>query len=128
MKMAKKKFVIEYEFKSSPNILYDFLSSPNGLSDWFADNVVFSGGIYTFFWGEESAEANLISQKENKLVRFRWIEDQNAAYYFEMEIMEDELTGDIALAVTDFALEEEIREKKLIWNNQIERLTTVLGG
>lgn len=127
-KMAKKKFVLEYEFKSSPKILFGFLSSPNGLADWFADDVNFSNGIYTFHWDKETAKAALVSQKENKSVKFRWLEDDGADYYFEMEILQDELTGDIALSVTDFAIPEDIREKELIWNNQIENLSRVLGA
>lgn len=126
--MEKKKYVLEYEFKSSPKMLYSFLSSPNGLADWFADDVNFSNGIYTFHWDKESAKAALVSQKENKSVRFRWLDDEDSQNYFEMEILQDELTGDIALSITDFAPAEEIREKELIWNNQIENLTRVLGA
>jgi len=127
-KMAKKKFVLEYEFKSSPKVLFGFLSSPNGLSDWFADDVNFSNGVYTFHWDRESARATLVSQKENKLVKFRWLDEGEADYFMELEILQDELTGDIALSVTDFADPEDIREKELIWNNQIENLTRVLGA
>jgi len=126
--MAKKKYVLEYEFKSSPKILFGFISSPNGLGDWFADDVNFSNGVYTFHWDKESAKASLVSQKENKSVKFRWLEDEGEENYFEMEILQDELTGDIALSITDFALPEEIREKELIWNNQIENLVRVLGA
>jgi uncharacterized protein YndB with AHSA1/START domain len=126
--MAKKKYCLEYEFKSSPKVLFGFLSSPNGLADWFADDVNFSNGIYTFHWDRESAKAALGSQKENKLVRFRWLEEEDSENYFEMEILQDELTGDIALSITDFALPEDFREKELIWNNQIDNLTRVLGA
>jgi len=126
--MEKKKFVLEYEFKSSPKILFSFLSTPNGLADWFADNVNFSNGIYTFYWDKESAKAALVSQKENKSVKFRWLEEEDPENFFELEILQDELTGDIALSVTDFAIADDIREKELIWNNQIENLTRVLGA
>jgi uncharacterized protein YndB with AHSA1/START domain len=127
-KMAKKKFVLEYEFKSSPKVLFGFLSTPNGLAEWFADDVNFADGIYTFHWDREIAKAVLVSQKENKWVRFRWVEDENADYFFELEILQDELTGDIALSVTDFALPEDKKEKELIWNNQIDNLSHVLGA
>ena len=126
--MAKKKFVLEYEFKSSPKILYSFLSSPNGLAGWFADDVNFSEGVYTFFWDKETARASLVSQKENKLVKFRWLDEGESEYYFEMEILQDDLTGDIALSITDFAFQDDLKEKELIWNNQIDNLARVLGA
>jgi hypothetical protein len=65
--------------------------------------------------------------KENKLVRFKWVDDDPACY-FEMEILQDELTNDVALGVTDFATEDTIAERKLIWDNQIDYLISVLGA
>ncbi|RYE30352.1 MAG: hypothetical protein EOP42_12360 [Sphingobacteriaceae bacterium] len=123
----KKKFKIEYEIKSSPKILYSFLSEPNGLAQWFADDVNIKDQVYTFSWDGETQNAKLISMKENKFVRFRWTDD-DPQLYFEMEIIQDELTNDVALGVTDFATEESIKEKTMIWNNQIAYLIGVLGA
>jgi len=123
----KKKFTIEYEIKSSPRILFSFLSEPNGLSQWFADEVNIRDHVYTFTWDDESQKAKLCSVKENKSVRFKWLDD-DAQYYFEMEILQDELTNDVALAVTDFATEDAIAERKLIWDNSIDYLISVLGA
>ena len=123
----KKKFNIEYEIKSSPRILYSFLNEPNGLTQWFADDVSVKDQVYTFTWDGEEQTAKLLAAKENKIVRFRWIDD-DPAYYFEMEIIQDELTNDVALSITDFATEDTIGERKLIWNNQVEYLVSVLGA
>jgi uncharacterized protein YndB with AHSA1/START domain len=123
----KKKFNIEYEIKSSPRILYSFLSEPNGLTQWFADDVTVKDQMYTFTWDDEPQKAKLILMKENKLVRFKWMDDEPACY-FEMEIMQDELTNDVALGITDFATEETIAERKLIWDNQVDYLISVLGA
>jgi len=123
----KKKFNIEYEIKSSPRILYSFLSEPNGLTQWFADDVAVKDQIYTFTWDGEQQNAKLVAMKENKLVRFKWIDDDPACY-FEMEIMQDELTNDVALGITDFATEDTIAERKLIWDNQVDYLISVLGA
>jgi len=123
----KKKFTIEYEIKSSPRILYTFLNEPNGLTQWFADDVSVRDQIYTFTWDGEQQKAKLINIKENKLVKFKWIDDEPQCY-FEMEILQDELTNDVALSVTDFAPEDTIAERKLIWDNQIEYLVSVLGA
>jgi len=123
----KKKFNLEYEIKSSPRILYTFLNEPNGLTQWFADDVSIRDSIYTFTWDDEQQTAKLIAIKENKLVRFRWIDD-DPQYFFEMEIMQDELTNDVALAITDFATDDTLAERKSIWDNQIKYLVSVLGA
>lgn len=123
----KKKFTMEYEIKSSPRILYSFLSESNGLSEWFADEVSVRDQVFTFTWDGEQQKAKLLLLKENKLVKFRWIDD-DPQYYFEMEILQDELTNDVALGITDFAPEDAIAERKLIWDNQIEYLISVLGA
>ena len=122
----KKKLKLEYEVKSSPKILFGFLSTPNGLADWFAENVTVAENVFTFFWDRESQKAQLVNFKENKLVKFQWMDDETE--YFELEIVQDELTGDVALSVTDFAYDDELYEKELIWNNQIETLISVLGA
>ena len=123
----KKKFTIEYEIKSSPRILYGFLSEPNGLTQWFADDVSVRDQVYTFTWDGEQQKAKMLASKENKMVRFKWVDDEPQCY-FEMEIMQDELTNDVALSITDFAVEDTISERKLIWDNQIEYLVSVLGA
>lgn len=123
----KKKFNLEYEIKSSPKILYSFLNEPNGLAQWFADDVNVRDHIYTFTWDGEQQKAKLLGSKEFKSVRFKWIDDEPQCF-FEMEIIQDELTNDVALSVTDFAPEENIAERKLIWDNQIDYLISVLGA
>ena len=123
----KKKFTLEYEVRSSPRILYSFISEPNGLSQWFADDVNFSDQVYTFTWDDEQQKAKLVSIKENKLVKFKWLDDEPQCY-FEMEIVQDELTNDVALSITDFTTDELLAEKKLIWDNQIDYLISVLGA
>ena len=123
----KKKFTIEYEIKSSPRILFSFLSEPNGLAQWFADDVNIKDQVYTFTWDGDAQKAKLLTVKENKLVRFKWVDD-DPQFYFEMEILQDELTNDVALSITDFATEDAIAERKLIWDNQIEYLISVLGA
>lgn len=123
----KKKFTLEYEVKSSPRILYSFISEPNGLSQWFADDVIFRDQVYTFKWDDEVQKAKLISIKENKSVKFKWLDDEPQCY-FELEIVQDELTNDVALSITDFSTDETLEEKKSIWDNSIDYLISVLGA
>jgi len=122
----KIKFQLEYEIKSSPKILFSFLIEPNALSQWFADEVTIRENTYTFTWHDDERKAKLINERENKVVRFKWLEDE--PYYFELEILQDELTNDVALMVTDFAYEDQIDDRKLIWDNQIDYLLSVLGA
>ncbi|MBS7564251.1 hypothetical protein KHS38_07520 [Mucilaginibacter sp. Bleaf8] len=123
----KKKFHLEYEIRSSPRILYSFISESNGLSQWFADKVSLRDQIYSFTWDDEVQKAKLLLMKENKLVRFKWLDDDPQCY-FELEIVQDELTNDVALSITDFATEDQITERKQIWDNQIDYLIGVLGA
>jgi uncharacterized protein YndB with AHSA1/START domain len=123
----KKKFTLEYEIKSSPKILFTFLSEPNGLAQWFADDVNVKDQLYTFTWGDEQQSAKLLAVKENRSVKFKWMEDEPHCF-FEMEILQDELTNDVALGVTDFASEDNLKDRKSIWDNQIEYLISVLGA
>ena len=37
-------------------------------------------------------------------------------------------TNDVALSITDFATEDTVSERKLIWNNQVDYLISVLGA
>lgn len=123
----KNKLRLEYELKSSPKILFSYLSSPNGLAQWFAKDVIYKDGYYHFIWDNETLKAKMVLNKENKLVRFKW-EDDDPNTYLEFEILQDELTGDVALAITDFTNEQDLEDKKMIWDNQVEDLIYVLGA
>ena len=122
----KKKIQLEYIINCSPKVLFNRLSTPSGLAEWFADDVRMDGKVFTFIWkgSEEAAELSLY--KENKLVRFTWKEDEHT--YFEFRILQDELTGDVALLVTDFGEDIEKEEIITLWNNHISLLRHVLGS
>lgn len=117
---------MEFGLKSSAKILFSYLSSPNGLAAWFADDVVYKDGFFHFIWDNERLKAKMVANRENKLVRFKWDEDENT--FLEFEILQDELTGDVALSITDFATESEHEDKRMIWHNQVDDLIHVLGA
>jgi uncharacterized protein YndB with AHSA1/START domain len=123
----KKKYELEYSMNTSPEIIYTRLSSPGGLSEWFADDVNVDGDIFTFFWAQTSEQAKVLLMKENKLVRFHWLDDKDSKSFFEFKIAEDELTGDVSLFVTDFADENEKEDSIELWNKQIAELKHVIG-
>lgn len=119
------KMQLEYVVNCSPRVLYAWLSTASGLTEWFADNVKVRGKKFTFVWDGNEQTAEMTIQKENKLVRFNWL---NENYYFEFRISQDELTGDVSLIVVDFAEESELVETKDLWDSQITDLKHKLGS
>lgn len=122
----KSKIQLEYIINCSPKVLFNRLSTPSGLSEWFADDVSINGKEFTFRWKGAEEVAELVMQKENKMVRFSWIDNPDA--YFEFRITQDELTGDVSLIVTDFADNDEREETIGLWNNHIQELKHVVGS
>ncbi len=123
----KKRFELEYSINSSPKVLFNMLSTPGGLSEWFADDVNVQGKQFVFIWDGAEEFADLTNKKENKYVRFKWVDDDDEKAYFEFRINIDELTGDVALVITDFAEEDEIADSMELWDSQISELKHVLG-
>jgi uncharacterized protein YndB with AHSA1/START domain len=124
----KKKITLEYTLNSSPKVIYPRLSTPGGLSEWFADNVNINGNNYSFFWEKTEQKAEILQKKENKYIRFRWIDsDDPESHWFEFRISTDELTGDTALIITDFAEDEDKTGTIELWNSQIAKLKHVIG-
>jgi hypothetical protein len=123
----KKKIVLEYTLNSSPKILYPRLSTPGGLSEWFADDVNLNGNIFFFIWENTEQRAALVQNKDNKYVRFKWLDDTEDSY-FEFRIDTDELTGDVALVITDTVREEDEEDAIVLWDKQIAELKRVLGS
>lgn len=124
----KIKFELEFPIHASPQLLFQYISTPSGLSEWFSDNVNSRGEYFTFIWDGSEEKARLIRKKSGESVKFRWVEDEEENYYFEIRIQVDEITKDVSLMVTDFAEEDEIDEAKMLWENQISDLKQVLGS
>jgi len=127
MAEQKKKIELEYLINTSPVILYIRLSTPSGLAEWFADKVTADGKVFTFVWSGVEEKAEQILRKENKLVRYQWIEEEDNIW-FEFQINVDELTGDVALLVTDHVDIEEVSDSIDLWDKQIDVLKRCLGS
>ena len=121
----KTKYELEYMLNTSPSILFSRLSTPEGLSEWFAEDVRVKGKKYTFVWEGSEQTAEMTLHKENKLVRYTWVDDET---YFEFKITRDELTGDVSLLIVDFAEDGEQDETRELWNTQIADLKHILGS
>jgi uncharacterized protein YndB with AHSA1/START domain len=124
----RQKYELEYTLNCSPKVLFSRLSTPEGLSEWFADNVTAANNLYIFSWNKTESRARLTSVKENKLVRFDWVDsDDKDTNYFEFKIIVHDLTGDLALMITDFAEPDEKEDAIYLWDTQINDLKRVLG-
>ena len=123
----KTKYELEYTLNTSPNFLYSRLSTPEGLSEWFADDVNLKKGKFHFVWEGAEQEASVVQKKTNKFIRFHWEDDEDQEHYFEFRIRTDELTGDVALLITDFAEEDEKDDAIDLWDTQIAELKHAIG-
>jgi uncharacterized protein YndB with AHSA1/START domain len=126
--MNKKKFTIEYQLRSaSVNVLWNSISTPLGLSEWFADGVTVKDNEYTFTWEQNDQTAYIVQSKQNVFIQFQWEEDHDTEYYFELKIVMLEVTGGLALLITDFAEQGEEADLVMLWNKQIEVLRRKTG-
>lgn len=119
---------LEYIIRTSDHILYNCISSPSGLEDWFADEVNIRGEVFTFKWEGEERKAQLVSTKKNQSVKFHWLDEGKEKTFFEMKIKIDDMTGEVALLVTDFYEDGEMDEQKMLWDSAVENLRRVIGG
>ena len=122
-----EKYELEFQIRSSVNILFNCLSTPSGLSEWFADDVNCTKKTYTFIWNNAEQEAELITVSNNYFIKFRWL-DYPENTFFEFRIEVDEITNDVVLKVTDFAESDEVQEGKDLWTSQIHTLMKHLGS
>lgn len=127
--MADKiKFEMEFVIHVSPSLLYQYISTPSGMSEWYADNVNSRGEFFTFIWDGSEEKAKLLTKKNNERIKFRWMDDEDTDYYFELRIQVDEITKDVSLMITDFAEDDEVEEGKMLWENMISELKQILGS
>jgi uncharacterized protein YndB with AHSA1/START domain len=122
------KYELEYTLNCSPKVLFSRLSTPEGLCEWFADDVSIEGDIFTFSWSKVESSARLVALKENKLVRFEWLDiSDEESNYFEFRINIEELSGSLALIITDFSEPDEKEDAVSLWDTQITDLKRALG-
>ncbi len=122
-----KEIKLEFFLKTSPAVLFSRISTPSGLAEWFADNVKIEGKIFTFFWGTTQQQAEILLMVPNVLINFRWL-DMSPDYEFGFNIIQDELTGDVALIVTDNIEEDDVEDTRNLWISQVAKLKHMIGS
>ena len=108
--------------------LWRMISQIDGLSEWFADDVYMDDteSIYTFTWGKSATEAEIVQSKPQTNIRYRWIGDDESVY-FEFRLRKLDLSGDMTLEVTDFAVPDDKGDAIRLWESQIEEMKRRLG-
>ena len=126
----KEKFELEFLFKTSPRVLENMISTPGGLAEWFADDVNHEGDLYSFEWDSNIEQANLLFNKNNSKVRFKWVDDDDGDLetYFEISSTVDPMTASVSLQIIDFAYTEDKESAILLWNQQVGDLKRILGA
>jgi hypothetical protein len=125
----KEKFELEFLFKTSPRVLENMISTPGGLAEWFADDVNHEGDLYSFEWDGNIEQANLLFNKNNSKVRFKWVNDDgDFETYFEISSTVDPMTASVSLQIIDFAYTEDKESAILLWNQQVGDLKRILGA
>ncbi len=128
---VNNKVELEFNFNTSSSLLFNRLSTPSGLSEWFADDVNLNGKVFTFIWNKVEHHAEQVGLKENKFVRYRWVDESGEPIdedaYFEFRLAPDDLTGGVALHVTEFLLDDDTEDAISLWNYQLGELKRNLG-
>jgi uncharacterized protein YndB with AHSA1/START domain len=122
-----EKFEMEFTVNTSPKILYYRILNPAGLEEWFADKVNADKGIYTFEWENTQQQAKLLDKSKNDFVRYKWLDSDGDDSFFELKIVQQEVTGDVGLRIIDFAENGEKESIRELWEEQMEQLKHNLG-
>jgi len=126
-KNKRKKIRLEFEIKASPGLVYNYISTPSGLSQWFCTDVNMYNNLYKFKWDSDEIVAEVMKKINNKSIRFHWKESAEEEY-LEFEVIQDELTDDVALVVTDYVDEAEEKNATQLWESQVHDLRMSLGA
>jgi uncharacterized protein YndB with AHSA1/START domain len=122
------KLELEYPLRSSTHILYQYISSPSGLQSWFADHVEAKNGRYIFKW-EDGTEtiAEILKNVTNKYIRFS-ISKSEPDEYMEFRVVQDDITDDVELVITEFVNEDEEDMAADIWDSAVDNLKHIIGA
>jgi uncharacterized protein YndB with AHSA1/START domain len=126
-KFRMKEIKLEYILKTSPAVLFSRISNPSGLAEWFADNVKVEGKICTFYWGNSNQQAEILMIIPDKHISFRWL-DLDPDYRFSFDIVQDELTSDVSLIITDNVDDDDATDAKNLWSSQVAKLKQTIGS
>jgi uncharacterized protein YndB with AHSA1/START domain len=131
--MENYKFIAEYELRASPKVLFPYISTASGLSQWFAAKVnVRPDHQFDFYWDNESHLAKQVSMRQNKSVRFEFLNGNGVTTeehnYIDFRVDVSELTQSTFLRITDYSSNADADELKSLWNSLIDKLKEIVGS
>ncbi|GAB4043479.1 START-like domain-containing protein [Spirosoma foliorum] len=130
--MEKLKFITEYELRASPKMLFPYISTASGLSQWFASKVnTMPEQRFDFQWDNESHIARQVSMRQNKGVRFEFLntdDNESDNNYVDFRVDQSELTQSTFLRVTDYSSTTDEEELKDLWDGLIDKLKEIVGS
>jgi len=132
--MTKQKLNLEYPLATkSPAIVWEQISTAHGLERWLADHIEELGDdVISLTWGEvwtdhHTLKAKIVECQKNDYIRLRWVNEEDPEAYWEMRIGRSELTDELCLLVTDYAIPEELDDLQGLWDSNMERLHQASG-
>jgi uncharacterized protein YndB with AHSA1/START domain len=130
--MEKFKFVTEYELRASPKMLFPYISTASGLSQWFASKVnTMPEQRLDFQWDNESHIAKQVSMRQNKGVRFEFLETDEEGSdnnYVDFRVDQSELTQSTFLRITDYSNTTDEEELQDLWDGMMDKLKEIVGS
>lgn len=118
--------------RASPKMLFPYVSTASGLSQWFAARVnVLSENKFDFYWDNESHLARQVSLRQNKGVRFEFLDpDPDGAEnsYVDFRVDVSELTQSTFLRITDYSATTDPDELNSMWNGLLDKLKEIVGS
>jgi len=130
--MEKFKFMTEYELRASPKVLFPYISTASGLSQWFASRVnTMPEHRYDFIWDDESHPARQTSFRQNKGVRFEFLdtgENGHDSNYVDFRVDVSELTQATYLRITDYSTTTDKEELQDMWDSMLYKLKEIVGS
>lgn len=132
LNMEKIKFIAEYELRASPKMLFPYVSTASGLSQWFASKVnTMPEQRFDFQWDNESHIARQVSMRQNKGVRFEFLdtaENGSDNNYVDFRVDQSELTQSTFLRITDYSTTTDEDELRDLWDGLMDKLKEIVGG
>ena len=130
-----QKITLEYPLSTkSTRLVWDMISNAAGLQKWLADQVVEDEESMTFTWGHpwterDTKKSRILEKERMNYIRMLWdYHEDTPEAYWEMKIIESDLTGMLSLLITDFAADDdEENDLRDLWDANFERLHRVSG-
>ena len=130
-----QKITLEYPLSTkSTRLVWDMISNAAGLQKWLADQVVEDEESMTFTWGHpwterDTKKSRILEKERMNYIRMLWdYHEDTPEAYWEMKIIESDLTGMLSLLITDFAADDdEENDRRDLWDANFERLHRVSG-